>query len=140
MMISIAPTAWINARVARGDFASAQEAARQLIDERIAERTLEEQDDLAWAKPHVDEALAEVARRSTGRAEGVMARLVPSQAAWARDIGPRSCQAAVMEYIDWVECDLIETVPGKLASRHQGDAAPPRGSSREPEAGDRTAG
>ena len=62
--ISLTPEqqAWINAQVARGDFASAEEAARQLIDERIAERALEEQDDLEWAKPHVDEALAEVAR------------------------------------------------------------------------------
>jgi antitoxin ParD1/3/4 len=56
MTISLTPEqqAWINARVARGDFASAEEAARQLIDERIAERALEEQDDLTWAKPHVD--------------------------------------------------------------------------------------
>ena len=42
--------------------AAVEQAARQLIDERIAERALEGQDDLAWAKPHVDEALAEVAR------------------------------------------------------------------------------
>ena len=47
--------------VARGDFASVEEAARQLIDERIAERTIEE-DDLAWAKADVDEALASVKR------------------------------------------------------------------------------
>jgi hypothetical protein len=31
---------------------------RQLIDERIAEIAAEESDDLAWATPHVDEALA----------------------------------------------------------------------------------
>jgi antitoxin ParD1/3/4 len=64
MAISLTPEqqAWINAHVTRGDFASAEEAARQLIDERIAERELEERDDLAWAKPHVDEALADVAR------------------------------------------------------------------------------
>ena len=30
--------AWISAHVASGDFASVEEAARQLIDERIAER------------------------------------------------------------------------------------------------------
>ena len=48
--------------VARGDFPSIEEAARQLIDERIAERAVEEGDDLAWAKPYVDEALDEVAR------------------------------------------------------------------------------
>lgn len=54
--------AWLAARVAGGDFASVEEEARQLIAERIAERTLEESDDMAWAKPFVDEALAEVGR------------------------------------------------------------------------------
>jgi antitoxin ParD1/3/4 len=48
--------------IARGDFASVEDAARQLIDERIAERAAEEGDDLAWAKPDVDEARAAVAR------------------------------------------------------------------------------
>ena len=64
MTISLTPEqqAWLTARVARGDFASIEEAARQLIDERIAERAAEESDDLAWAKPHVDQALAEVKR------------------------------------------------------------------------------
>jgi len=38
-----------------------EEAARQLIGERIAERAAEESDDLAWAKPYVDEAMADVA-------------------------------------------------------------------------------
>ena len=32
---------WLKARVARGDFASVEAAARQLIDERIAEFALE---------------------------------------------------------------------------------------------------
>jgi len=36
-------------------------SARQLIDERIAERELEE-DNLAWAKPLVDEGLAALSR------------------------------------------------------------------------------
>jgi antitoxin ParD1/3/4 len=64
MTISLTPEqqAWISAHVARGDFASVEDAARQLLDERIAERAIEEQDDLAWAKPHVDEALADVVR------------------------------------------------------------------------------
>ncbi len=64
MEISLTPEqkAWLDAHVSRGDFASAQEAARQLINERIAERAAEEKDDLAWAMPYVDEALAEVAR------------------------------------------------------------------------------
>jgi antitoxin ParD1/3/4 len=64
MSISLTPEqqAWLTAHVERGEFRSIDEAARQLIDERIAERTAEENDDLAWAKPYVDEALAAVAR------------------------------------------------------------------------------
>lgn len=54
--------AWLDAHVARGDFASVEDAVRQLVDERIAERVLEENDDMAWAKPTVDEALAAVER------------------------------------------------------------------------------
>jgi antitoxin ParD1/3/4 len=53
--------AWINAQVEHGDFPSAEEAVRQLIDERIAERSIED-DDLSWAKPLVDKAVAEAAR------------------------------------------------------------------------------
>ncbi len=64
MPIKLTPEqeAWIQAHVATGDFASIEEAARQLIDERIAERELEESDDLEWAKPLVDEALAALER------------------------------------------------------------------------------
>ena len=54
--------AWLASHVATGDFASVEEAARQLIDERIAERNAMEGDDLVWAKPYVDEAMAEEAR------------------------------------------------------------------------------
>ena len=63
MTISLTPEqlAWINAHVARGDFPSVEDAVRQLIDERIAERLIED-DDLSWAKPLVDEAIAEVER------------------------------------------------------------------------------
>ena len=64
MSITLTPNqeAWCKTHVARGDFASVEEAARQLIDERIAERAAEESDDLSWAKPCVDEARAAVAR------------------------------------------------------------------------------
>jgi uncharacterized protein (DUF433 family) len=34
-----------------------------------------------------------------------------------RDAGPRSCQAAIMEHIDWTECALIKTVPGKRGGK-----------------------
>jgi antitoxin ParD1/3/4 len=53
---------WLEAYVACGDFPSIEDAARQLLDERLAERAAEEEDDLSWAKPYVDEALAAVAR------------------------------------------------------------------------------
>lgn len=63
MTITLTPEqqALLNTYVARGDFSSIEEAARQLIDERIAERAAEEGDDLAWAKPYVDEARLAVA-------------------------------------------------------------------------------
>lgn len=49
MMISLSPEqqAWISAWLARGDFASAKEAAHQVIDERSAERVMEEQNERA---------------------------------------------------------------------------------------------
>src|SRR6266478_516243 len=64
MSITLTPEqqAWLRAHVERGDFASIEDAVRQLIDKRIAEIAAEENDDLKWAKPYVDEALAKVAR------------------------------------------------------------------------------
>ena len=64
MIISLTPEQqeWLTTHVARGDFASMEEAVRQLIDERIAERAAEESDDMAWAKPLVDAALTAVTR------------------------------------------------------------------------------
>ena len=53
---------WISAHVAAGDFASVEEAARQLIDDRIADSSAFDEDDMAWAKPLVEEARADVAR------------------------------------------------------------------------------
>jgi antitoxin ParD1/3/4 len=64
MTINLTPQQqeWIDAHVARGDYASVEDAARQLIDERIAELAIEEDDDMAWAQPLVDEALADIER------------------------------------------------------------------------------
>ena len=56
---------WLRSHVARGDFSSVEDAVQQLLDERIAERAIEEGDDLAWAKPFVDEAIAEAERGET---------------------------------------------------------------------------
>ncbi len=50
--------AWLDARVASGEFASADEAIAHLIDVAM----IEDEDDLAWARPLVDEARAEVER------------------------------------------------------------------------------
>jgi len=63
MAITLTPDQekWLQAHVARGDFHSVEEAARQFIDERIAEHEIEN-DDMAWAKPLVDEAIAAVER------------------------------------------------------------------------------
>jgi len=54
--------AWVATRVAKGDFASAEAAVRRLLDASIADYAWIEEDDLAWAKPYVDEAIAEVER------------------------------------------------------------------------------
>ena len=63
MTITLTPAqeAWLQSHVESGTFASIEAAARQLIDERIAERE-READDLAWAKPLVNEGLAALER------------------------------------------------------------------------------
>lgn len=67
MSITLTPDqeAWLRAYVARGDFTSVEEAARRLIDERLAQRAVEEADDLAWAKPYVAEARTAIAQGET---------------------------------------------------------------------------
>jgi len=67
MTITLHPDqeAWLEARVASGDFASVEAAARQLLSERIAELEKGEDeapDDITWAKPYVDEGLAALDR------------------------------------------------------------------------------
>lgn len=64
MTITLTPEQrdWIEGHVASGEFASVENAARRLLDERIAERELEAFGDISWMKPLVDEALAEVER------------------------------------------------------------------------------
>ena len=53
---------WLRAYVARGDFPSVEVAVRQLIDERIAEHRIGTSDDMAWARPYVDEGIAALER------------------------------------------------------------------------------
>ena len=50
--------AWLQAGITRGAYRSVEDAVRQLIDERIAE----DSGDLAWVKPALDEARAEIER------------------------------------------------------------------------------
>jgi antitoxin ParD1/3/4 len=52
MPITLTPgqEAWLTAHVASGDFVSIEAAARQLIDERIAEGAVEERDDFGLGK------------------------------------------------------------------------------------------
>ena len=52
---------WITARVAEGEFGSVEDGVRRLVKERIVERDLED-DELAWAKPLIDEGLAAIER------------------------------------------------------------------------------
>ena len=77
MAITLHPDqeAWLETRVASGDFASVEAAARQLLGERIAElaRGEDRAYDEAWMKPYIDEGLAALDRgefvclKSTGR-------------------------------------------------------------------------
>ena len=64
MTVTLSPDqlAWIEARVARGEYGDVDEAIRSLLAGAIAERDDVEDDDMAWAKPLVDEALAEIER------------------------------------------------------------------------------
>jgi antitoxin ParD1/3/4 len=52
---------WLEAEVAAGHFSSIDEA----LTIAVAELKALQEDDLAWAKPYVDEARAEVARGDT---------------------------------------------------------------------------
>lgn len=77
MTISLTPEQldWISAHVAQGDFASLEDAVRQLIDERIAERAAEDSDDLHWARPLVHEAIAAVEREEVVSLDDHQARI-----------------------------------------------------------------
>jgi antitoxin ParD1/3/4 len=60
MQIELSPEqeAWLAGFVARGESASAADALRALIAEKMGD----DLDDLAWAKPYVDAARADIAR------------------------------------------------------------------------------
>jgi antitoxin ParD1/3/4 len=76
---------WLEAYVAAGEFASVEEAARQLIDDRIAEIAASgTDDDMEWARPMVDEARAAITRGETITLEEHRARNVERLAALRR--------------------------------------------------------
>ena len=56
--LSVEQERWLRKRIANGEFHSVEDAIRQLI----ADRMITDDDDMAWAKPLVDEARAAVAR------------------------------------------------------------------------------
>ena len=82
MMITLTADqeASLSALVAAGDFASVETAARALLDERLAEREIED-DDFAWAKPFIDEAEADIARGDVLTLEGHRAHMAARLAA-----------------------------------------------------------
>ena len=77
MTITLSPDqlAWIEARVARGDYPGVDEAVRDLLAAGIAEHEAFGDDDMAWAKPLVDEALAAIERGDTMTLDAFEARL-----------------------------------------------------------------
>lgn len=66
-----AQEAWLEAQVAAGSLPSVDDVVRSAIADLM---TLAN-DDLAWAKPYVDEARASVARGESESAESVLAHL-----------------------------------------------------------------
>jgi antitoxin ParD1/3/4 len=49
---------WLEAQIAKGEFASIEDAVRQMIAERMELET----DDLSWVRPYIDEGRAAAAR------------------------------------------------------------------------------
>ena len=66
-----AQQAWLEAQVAAGRLPSVDDAVRSAV----ADLMTISNDDLAWAKPYVDEARASVARGDVSTGEAVLARL-----------------------------------------------------------------
>lgn len=66
-----AQEAWLEAQVASGRLPSIEDGVRSAVADLMAISN----DDLAWAKPYVDEARASVARGDVSTGEAVLARL-----------------------------------------------------------------
>jgi antitoxin ParD1/3/4 len=83
MRIAISPEqeAWLKSHFAISDEATLEAAARRLLDERMEEW---ETDDLAWAKPLVDEGIAALERGDAISLEEHRARIAARLAAMKR--------------------------------------------------------
>ena len=77
MTITLSPDqlAWIENRVASGDYTDVDEAVRDLLAAGIEAHVEAEDDDMAWAKPLVDEAEAAIERGDTMTLEEFETRL-----------------------------------------------------------------
>lgn len=77
MTVTLSPDqlAWIETRIASGEFPDMDEAVRHLLADAIAERQYFEQDDMAWAKPLVEETFAAIERGETTSLAEFEARL-----------------------------------------------------------------
>ncbi len=60
IMLTGDQAAWLDARVAAGEFASVEKAVHHLLDDLMDEAM--DDDDLDWAKPLIEAARASVAR------------------------------------------------------------------------------
>jgi antitoxin ParD1/3/4 len=69
--LTSAQEVWLEAQVAAGHIPSVDDAVRSAV----ADLMTISNDDLAWAKPYVDEARASVARGDVSTGEVVLARL-----------------------------------------------------------------
>jgi antitoxin ParD1/3/4 len=65
---------WLRARVAAGDYASMEEAVAAAIERMMLDDGPDD-DDLAWAKPLVDEGVAQLDRGETFSHEDVFAHV-----------------------------------------------------------------
>jgi antitoxin ParD1/3/4 len=57
MKLTTEQEAWLTAHIESGEFSSPEDAFAQLIEARMVD-----EDDMAWAKPYIEEAEAEIAR------------------------------------------------------------------------------
>lgn len=71
VQLTPAQEAWLEAQVAAGRLPSIDDAVRSAVADLMTIAN----DDLAWAKPYVDEARASVARGDVTNGELVLARL-----------------------------------------------------------------